>query len=103
MFYNTSYIAWSLVQDVFEIELDIYKDFLEDETSKPKNMNSLEITLLYCFLFYLRYKGKYCLLILWSMNNVEPLTLNTKEKVLKTFDIINSKVCILKNICAMLC
>lgn len=83
MFYNTSYIAWSLVQDVFGIELDIYKDFLENETNKQKNMNSLEITLLYCFLFYLRYKGKYCFLILWSMrlNNVEPLTLNTKEKV----------------------
>lgn len=83
VFYSTSYIAWSLVQDVFGIELEIYKDFLENETNKPKNMNSLEITLLYCFLFYLRYKGKWCFLILWSMrlNNVEPLTLNTKEKV----------------------
>lgn len=83
VFYSTSCIAWSLVQDVFGIELDIYKDFLENETNKPKNMNSLEITLLYCFLFYLRYKGKCCFLILWSMrlNNVEPLTLNTKEKV----------------------
>ena len=42
--------------------------------------------------------------MLWSMrlNNVAPLTLNTKEKLLKIF-YVNSKVCILKNICAMLC
>lgn len=36
------------------------------------------------------------------LNNVAPLTLNTKEKLLKIFD-VNSEVCILKNICAMLC